>query len=381
MIGKTLVRTALLSAVGATCAHAELPVEEIRTQTLAANVPYRFFVSDFSPAHMADNKLFVVNGTTMKIEAVLSSGSYFAQTALSPDHSEIYTASAYYSRLNRGDRQAYLVIYDAHTGKIKDEFPYPAKHAMAVPYAPTLRGNPDGKLIYVQNASPATSISVVDRASGKMVVEVPTPGCYALYPAASANRVSTLCGDGTMLTLVFDEKGNLVRKTRSEKFFNVDDDALFVSATRHGDVYNFISFKGNVVPVDVSGETAKPQAPWPLVTAQDKKRNWRPSGFQLSALHDASGTLYVQMHSNGREGSHKNPAEEIWVFDLASKKLVSKVKAEGSGGLAVSQGDHPRLFALNPEHRSIVAYDGVRKLRKVLAREDLGEGPTQIEAN
>ena len=378
---KNYFQTGLLAAVASSSALAELPIEQISTTTLSPGNPYRIFLSDFTPWHMTDNKLRIVDGRDLKLESTLSTGSFFSQTALSPDRSEIYIATVYYSRLNRGDRQGYIVIHDALTGKIKAEFPYPAVHAMAVPYAPTLRGSADGKLIYVQNATPATSISVVDRVTGKMVAEIPTPGCYAIYPSQNAYRVSTLCGDGTMLTLSLDESGNVTGKTKSEKFFDADADALFVAATRDGDTYHFISFKGNVVPVDVSAATAKPQAPWSLVTAQDSKRNWRPGGFQLSALHLASGTLFVQMHSNGKEGSHKSAAEQIWIFDLPSKRFVAKVKAPGSISLAVSQGDRPRLFAVNPENGSVVSYDGLRKPRLVNKREGLGEGLTQIETN
>jgi methylamine dehydrogenase heavy chain len=182
-----------------------------------------------------------------------------------------------------------------------------------------------------------------------------------------------------MMTLSLDETGQLKGKTKSEKFFDVDDDALFVPATREGNTYHFISFKGRVIPVDVSGDTARPGSGWTLVSDSDRKRNWRPSGYQLSALHNASGTLYVQMHANGREGTHKNPGEEIWVYDVALKKRVGRVKAEGAVSLSVSQGENPRLFAVDPEHGAVVAYDGLRKLRKVLKREGLGEASTQIE--
>ena len=52
--------------------------------------------------------------------------------------------------------------------------------------------------------------------------------------------------------------------------------------------------------------------------------NWRPGGYQTHAFHPKSGVLYVLMHKGGAEGSHKNPAEEIWAYDLRNKKLLSR---------------------------------------------------------
>ena len=371
----------LLMAMGAVAAsaNAELAVETVTTQaTLPAAHPYRLYYTDVALPHLSDGKLVIIDGRTLKIEGMVSTGA-FAQTTVSPDRSEIYVATAYYTKLNRGERIEEILVYDANTLALKAEIPYPARHSQSLPYLATLRTSADGRFILVQNATPATSIGVVDRQLGQMVAEIQTPGCFGVYPAQSALRVSTLCGDGTMLTISLDADGKPVGKQKSPQFFDPDGDALFVAPAQDGDTYYFPSFKGDVVSVNVAGEAARPVDRWSMVSAAEKKQGWRPSGFQPMALHVASGTLYAGLHSKGYEGSHKDPMQEIWVFDVATKKRVSRNKTPAAFGLAVSKGDKPRVFAYNTEHSSIIAFDGGRKLKKVAEKGGFGDTPSQLE--
>lgn len=376
-----LVLSALLlagSGLSAPPAQADLAVEKISVGRLPPAHPYRLYFADFAINHIPDGKLTVIDGRQLKVEGILHTGM-FAQNTLSPDRSEIYVATTYYSKLNRGERFEEILVYDAATLALKEEIPYPARHAQALPYPGTLRTSGDGRFILVQNATPASSVSVVNRASGKQVADIPTPGCYIIYPAQSSNRFSTLCGDGTMLTVSLDNDGKPVGKAKTAKFFDPDEDALFVAAARDGDNYHFVSFKGHVVSVNVGGETALPSPPWALATAADARQGWRPGGYQPVALHNASGTLYVGVHAKGAEGSHKKPAEQVWVYDLNSKTRVARVRIPHATSLAVSQGEAPRLFAANIENASITAFDGGRQLKPAGTAAGFGESPSQLE--
>lgn len=360
-------------------ARAELAVETVTTlEKLPAAHPYRLYYTDVALPHLSDGKMVIIDGRTLKIEGMVSTGS-FAQTAVSPDRSEIYVATTYYTKLNRGDRFEEILVYDANTLALKAEIPYPARHSQSLPYLATLRTTGDGRFILVQNATPATSIGVVDRQLGKMVAEIQTPGCFGVYPAQTSLRVSTLCGDGKMLTISLDAQGQPTTRQKSEQFFDPDGDALFVAPAQDGDLYYFPSFKGDIVSVNVGAEVAKAADRWSMLTAADKKQGWRPSGFQPIALHAASGTLYAGLHSKGYEGSHKDPMQEIWVFDMSSKKRVSRNKTPAAFGLAVSKGAAPRVFAYNTEHSSIIAFDGGRKLKKVAEKGGFADTPSQLE--
>jgi methylamine dehydrogenase heavy chain len=379
VIAKSAIRLFLLAAWGgAFTAHAELPVEEVTVSKLPPAHAQRLYLTDVALPHLVDGKLTVIDGRTLKVEGMVSTGM-FAQTTLSPDRSEIYVATTYYSKLNRGERIEEILVYDAKTLALKEEIPYPARHAQALPYRGTLRTTADGRFILVQNATPATSVSVVNRQTGKHVTEIQTPGCYILYPAQTANRFSTLCGDGTMLTVSLDSEGLPISKKKSVKFFDPDGDALFVSAAQEGNNYHFVSFKGHVVTVNVGGETAVAGAFWRLGNDADAKMGWRPSGYQPLALHKDSGTLYVGMHPNGFEGSHKDSALEIWVYDLATQRRVARTKTPPASGLVVSQGSSPRLYAFDSGKAGIIAFEGGRKLKQLGLAIGFGDSPTQLE--
>ena len=74
----------------------------------------------------------------------------------------------------------------------------------------------------------------------------------------------------------------------------------------------------------LSDEGVKHIAAYPLTTAEEKAANWRPGGWQLITAHEERGEVFVLMHPNGQEGTHKNPGLEIWVFDAdtGEKKRV-----------------------------------------------------------
>ncbi len=358
---------------------AELPVEQITTMAaLPPASPYRLYFTDVTLPHLPDGRMYIIDGRNLKLEGMISTGS-FAQTTLAPDRSEIYAVITYFSKVNRGERHEEINVFDAATLKLKAEIPYPARHALALPTLATMRTSADGRFILVQNATPATSISIVDRRQEKMVAEIQTPGCFGVYPAKSVNRFATLCGDGTMLTVSYDRDGNPTTKKKSARFFDPDDDALFITGAQAGDVYHFISFKGNWQSVNIAQEAAVAEPPWPMVTAQDVKQGWRPGGTQPVALHIESGIAYVTMHPKGREGSHKDPAQEIWAFDVAGKARLSRVKVHEISGIAVSQDKNPRLFAFTIERPSITVFEGGARLKKVLSGPVPGDTPTLLE--
>jgi methylamine dehydrogenase heavy chain len=358
----------------------ELPVDRITVSNLPPATPYRVYLNDAAFPHIIDGKLFIIDGERLKLEGMLST-AYVAHTALSPDRSEIYTATTYYARLNRGERFDQIDVYDAITLKLKAEIPLPGKRALALAYKGLIRSSANGRFIFVQNATPATSVSVVDRQAGKFVTEVPTPGCWAIYtPATVSDRFSSLCGDGTMLTVVLDEKGNAVGRKKSAPFFDPDDDALFISGEQSGDRFFFASFKGRVQPVDIGGDVAVPAPAWRLVPATSS--TWRPGGYQLMALHEKSGTLFVGMHKKGGEGSHKSPADEIWTFDLATGKRIARTPAPGTTTMAVTQGNAPRLLAFDGTKAMLNAFSATPskgRMKRLGSGGPFGETPTLMD--
>ncbi len=336
-----------------------LPEEEIRVERLTPPDGNRLYVTDFVFNHMVDGRIHVVDGKAGRFLGQVVSG-YGALTTVSPDGKAIYVATTYYPRLYRGQRSDVVEVHDAETLELKAEIDIPAKKAQAASYRSMLVPSSDGRFLYVQNATPATSVTVVDLQAKKFVAEIPTPGCWSIQAWQAGHRFSTICGDGTLLTVTLDEAGQPASRERSARFFDPDKDPIYVHPEMLGDDRYFVSYYGNVYKVGLSGDKPAFSAPWSLLDARDRKRAWRPGGMQVTTMHRAGGTLYVNMHDKGEEGSHKNPSKEIWAYDVASQKRVARIPSNGAISLVASQGAEPLLYSLNVEKGEIVS----RKIAK-----------------
>ena len=79
----------------------------------------------------------------------------------------------------------------------------------------------------------------------------------------------------------------------------------------------------------------------------DEEGGWRPGGLQLGAS-DSSGRLYFLMHPEGREGSHKDPGVEVWVFDGEAESRVNRIELSLPAiSIAVTRDESPLLVATN----------------------------------
>ena len=373
-VGGAVAVLAAIASAGA--AFGQLPNEEVTTIS-AITAKNRIYVLDIAINHIADGKLHVVDADKLTYLGVLGTG-FTGQTIQSADGKELIVVTGYLSRGQRGERAEIVEVWDADTLTFKYEIPIPDKRAMALNYEGLVRLSADGRWLFVQNATPATSVTVVDMRARRSVGEVAMPGCWAIYPAASnPNRFSSLCGDGTIATVTLDGSGNVASRNTTQKVFDPDADAWFMSGEQEGDRYHFVSFKGNLVTVDVSAETAAAEAPWSLVPAADRKKNWRPGGYQPIAVHD--GRLYVAMHPDGAEGSHKNPAAEVWAFDLAKKRRVARMPGRNAIALETSS-DGSKLYALDALKAEVVVYDKLGPKPRIRSLQ-VGETSVQLVAN
>lgn len=371
--------TLMLAACGATVALGQPRYETITVEKLPAATPHRIYMSDVAINHIVDGRLHVIDGERLKYLGLIATG-YAGNATLSVDRSQIYVATTYYSRLSRGERTDVVDIHDATTLEHRGEIAIPPRHAQALPYKGLIRPSSDGRWLFIQNATPASSVTIVDLAARKSVAEVATPGCWIVIPSqAAGNRFSTLCGDGTLQTFALTESGSFKSRAASARFFDPENDPVFVTADNVGDRHYFVSFKGMVHTADLSGETPQLEQSWPLVTGAEQRQSWRPGGYQVMAIHRQSERLFVAMHPGGKEGSHKDPAKEIWIFDLKQKKRVSRVPAHNAIAIAVSQGDAPRLFAIDGLTMALAAFDAGGKPRLLGRMEQIGDSPTLME--
>jgi methylamine dehydrogenase heavy chain len=366
---------------GATWAAEPLPPEKIGVAVPPPPTPHRLYLTDLQIAHISDGVVHIVDGQSFKYLGMLSTG-LFGITALSHDSSEMLIASTYYTKRNRGDRFDQLEAYDTKTFALKKEIVIPPKHAMALPYKGTIAPSVDDSFVFIQNATPLSSVTVVDHKAWKVTAEVPTLGCWIVLPAGSnPHRFATLCGDGTVVTVTLNDKGDSATQTRSEKLFDPEKDPLFVQGERVGDSYYFVSYEGNIKVINVGGDVAKLEDSWSLLDDADKKGAWKPGGYQLMALHAPSKRLYIGMHDQAKNGSHKNPATEIWVFDTATKKRIQRAPGSGAIAIALTKEDQPTLYAYDGVNMKFVRYEVAPALKPVASGDKVGDFAGLIETH
>lgn len=376
---------ALLSAAAAT-AFADLPVEHAGVTELKADNGHRLYIVDkFPPAHGIDSRIHVIDGDTFAILGQVSNG-HFGNFAISADRKTLFNSTTFFSRGDHGTRTDVVEYYDTATLIPRSETLLPGnKRAMTNQYPAFLVESAQSKYLLVQNATPATSVSVIDLSTKGVLAEIATAGCFGIYVAPSVpGRFSSLCGDGTALTVDFDAHGKETGRKRSAVLFDPDKDALFISGVQMGDRTLFVSFLGNVHVINFSGEVATQDNPWTFIGAREKVANWRPGGYANIAYSPSNGQLYVGMHPHGFEGSHKSPAVEIWKVDVARRVVTGRAKSDGANYLQVSKEAHPLLFSVNVTDDipgSVTRYDG--DTLKVLgtSNKDLleGGGPIWVE--
>lgn len=276
------------------------------------------------------------------------------QMVLSADGATLYTASVYPKRITYGPQEVVVHEMDVATLSRKREFLISEKMAQVETQPGILRLAGGGKFLLVQNATPATSVSVIDLEKGEQIAEVPTPGCWTIEPLGDDLRFLTLCGDGTMKTYGFDASGGFSEAVSSEPLFDIDADALFANAARMGDDLLFVSFNGTIYRISVTDGKAALADSFSITEGTE---GWAPGGSEVIAYHAPSNVAFVLMHSGAEDGSHKNGAEEIWAVDMASKTRLYRSVAGGENGLTVSKSTPAVLFAASADESLVNRYE------------------------
>ncbi len=242
---------------------------------------------------------------------------------------EFFLPATYFSRRTHGERTDVVEIHDAGSLKLVSEIVVPPKRSVSAVALGHSALTDDERFVALFNWTTATSLSIVDMENRTFVGEIEIPGCSLVY-AAGTRRFFSLCGDGSALVLTIDDAGHEVTKVRSKPFFNPQTDPITEKAVRRGDRWYFASFEGMLYGVDASGDELKTDKPWPLFSDGERQENWRIGGLQHLALHEKSGHLFSLVHRGPRD-THKEPGEEVWVYDLNTQKRLQRIKLVNSG--------------------------------------------------
>ncbi|MBK8764199.1 MAG: amine dehydrogenase [Burkholderiaceae bacterium] len=355
--------------------------ETLTTATVSPDAGARVYVSDIAIGHLPDGRVRVFDARSGRLLGMVST-AYAGQFTLAPRRDELYVATTHLSRTTRGERTDVLEVWDTTTLALKYEVVVPPRHAQALNFRAYLRTSADGQLVYSQNATPAVSVTVVELTGRRVLGEVALPGCFGIYPATGhARRFSALCGDGTVQTVTLADNGEIATRLASAKLFDGDTDPWFQHAEQAGDRYWFLSFRGELVEMDLGGEAPRLVSRRSLVAPAERRQGWRPGGYQLFAVDASRNTVLVGMHPKGGEGSHKFAARQIWRFDLDSGKRVARLPGHGATSMTLARGE-PRLHTLDAEKSRLDVWRLERgALKKVVSVAGAGEASFHLESH
>ncbi|WP_225766120.1 amine dehydrogenase large subunit [Inquilinus sp. Marseille-Q2685] len=275
----------------------------------------------------------------LAFKGLMTSGS-MGQMLVAPDGKTVYGQSSYLKRITHGPNEQVVEIYDVPKLSLTKEIALPAKAAMALGYAPLLQRTATGRFLLVQNATPATSVTVVDLTAGSVTEEIPTPGCYGIYPSAQGDRFATACGDGTFQDIAIGPDGKAGEKAKSAALFDADADPVFIAPAAYDGGRVFVTYGGKALLLKDDGGPMKAAGSFDLTAGVTG--GWAPGGYGIAAA--AGNILFVTMHPDAKDGSHKAAAHEIWAYDLKAGKLLSRSPVEHVVSIAASGGDVPVLF-------------------------------------
>lgn len=354
-----------------------LAQEEVAPETLTVQerIPEgpHFYVMDFGIN--GSSPIYVLNADDLSLVGSIGTGT-FATMTMSPDKSTLYSASTYLRRYTYGEAEGVVHAWDPQTLLAKQEFTVSPKLAQALSQRGTLNVSADGDFLLVQNATPATSITIADAVEGRELGEIPTPGCWTAYPSVEGTAFTTLCGDGTIAKYTYDASGAAGEPAKSEKIFDADADPLYGDAMRVDGKLVYVSYGGTLYVVDDSGDVPVLDRTIPFA-----EENWAPGGYNLMAYSEPLNTLFVLMHSNPSDGSHKAPAEEIWAIDMGTDTVVGRSGAHHEASIAISGGESPVLVAidhLGGVHRYEVTKGDTVSVTETAARAPVAIFPTIV---
>lgn len=328
------------------------PALEVEPQGVVEQLPETypaswFFAHDLNFFNMLDGKVVILDAAakTKEYKGQLPAGQA-ASFAFSSRKKEIYVAETLHAERVAGKRRDVLSIYDTKTLLAKARIELPTKRYQGMPFESSFILLNGDSLGLVFNFTPAASVTVVDLAGQKILSEVPMPGCAMMFPAGALS-FSTLCGDGTLMTVTLNEDGSVAGDTKTKPFIDIDNNALYIKYAQVGSIRYFPTYLGDMQPIDFSGGEPKLLKKWSLTTKSERKDGWRPGGWGL-LTSSPSGEIFILMHPEGKEGSHKDPGAEIWVYDAATGKRNRKIKLDTPAiSIHYTGGKSPMLVAFN----------------------------------
>jgi methylamine dehydrogenase heavy chain len=352
----------------ATTPPAVLSAEQTDVATLAPVTPHWLFITGGFNAQ----GVHIWDGDSGKMQGLVPTWQS-SNFALDPLGRFFYVSETMWTKVNRGVRQDQVSIYDNHTLNLLAEIPIPGRLLIGGRKQNFVLSH-DGKLGFIYNMQPASSVVVVDLEKRKYLQTIDLPGCATLFPN-TIGGFSALCSDGSLATVSLN--GAKPTVTRSAPFFPATQDPIYDNSVVDPatGVATFVSYTGKIYRVTLGAEP-KIEAPWSVQAAAGLREgstaplnvNWLPGGRQLIAVHNATGRIYLLMHV-GEFWTQNEAGEEIWVLDGASHTLIARHKAPGKvSNIEVTQDASPQVMLSGMEGKTWIVDPDTFKEKKTIDR-------------
>ncbi len=308
-----------------------------------------------------DPKVDILDPVTLKYQGLVQTARlndvWWGQWALSAKGDLLYTTTTYYDADSDSNRQDVVKVWKIPTLELAARIQVPPKQVMLPSTKGMMALSQDEHWLFLQNITPAASVSVIDLRAQKTAGEIPLPGCWSVIPSErDALKFATICGDGTFATVRIDAAGRKLDVVHGDKLFDVQADPLFAQVARDGDTLWMVSFNGSVHRIDIAGKQAVLKEKFSIV--EGLPDDWKPSGDHLLAFVPKANVMYVLMHAHSYDGSHDLPGDEVWAVDVKAKKVLSRTSVDKVTDIAwYDDGNAPVLFALQNEGKDLVRYE------------------------
>lgn len=334
----------------------QLP-EKSTVRTLPVSNPHRVVVYDPDFPHLNATSAWFIDGDSGKVKGMIGTGMQ-SNLVFSLDHKHFYVTDTFWSRLDRGKRTDVVTYYDTANLSPTGETKLPKGRFIVVTKKYDAAMTPGGRYLLSFNETPATSVDVVDVKHHKYLGDIQTRGCSLVMPSAE-RRFHMVCPNGSLLNVSFKVSGSGKLKAdikQDKPFFNVKKDPVFETPgyDPRDHMLQFVSYMGEVYPVDVSGASPKYEDKWSLFAQGES--GWVPGGWMPVAYDGQAHHLYVLVHRGGK-WTHKYSGQEVWVYDTQSHKRLHRIKLkEPAISIAISPDD-AQLYALSDENSTLYIYN------------------------
>ena len=314
-------------------------------------------IHDFSFHHMFEGEVVIVDPLAETVGEQYKGmipASFIASYGRSKKLNEHYVVETFFSRGGRGGKRTDVVtVWNPATLKVEGEIVIPSKRLTGMPKPITIGLLGDERFLGIYNFTPSQSVTIVDLEKREVASEIPTPGCSFVIPNGTQSFTS-ICSNGSLMTNHLSDEGKPAGASRTGILFDPQEDPIFEAAAISAGVAHFPTFKGRVLPIDISADKVTGKAVWSLTRGDEK--SWRPGGL-IPVMTDSSGLGYFLMHSDGGEGTHKNGGSEVWVYDLAKGQRLSRIVLENWGiALGTSGTGNNRLMLVTNAELGVDVY-------------------------